>query len=125
MAGVIMKDIEKSNEKTKHDAEAERECRYARDTMFVQWNAGRGRESSSTDEIGSFADFAAHITKQVNREGGPGRLTTNYRPPNSGPSFETQPGPSPPRQLPKPEDDSIRMPNGDVLKSDTAWSLFK
>ena len=132
MAGVIMNDIEKSNEKAKRDAEAERECRYAADTMFVQWNAGKSRDSSSSDEIGdfSFEDMAAHIeelTAEVNREGGPGRLTTNYRPPppNNGPSFETQPGPSQPRQLPKPEDGNIRMPYGDVLKSDTSWSLFK
>ena len=84
------------------------------------------------DEIGdfSFADMAAHIeelTAEVNREGGPGRLTTNYRPPprNHGPSFETQPGTSQPRQLPKPEDGNIRMPYGDVLRSDASWSLFK
>ena len=130
MAGVIMNDIEKSNEKARRDAEAERECRYAADTMFVQSNAGKSRDSSSSDEIGSFTDHAAHIeelTGEVNREGGPGRLTTNYRPPppNSGPSFETLPGPSQPRQLPKPEDGNIRMPYGDVLKSDTSWSLFK
>ena len=130
MAGVIMNDIEKSNEKAKRDEEAERESRYAADTMFVQWNVGTSRDSSSSDEIGSFTDFAAHIEelpREVDREGGPGRLTTNYRPPppNSGPSYETRPGPSQPRQLPKPEDGNIRMPYGDVLKSDTSWSLFK
>ena len=122
-----MNDIVKSNEKAQRDAEAERERKYAVDTMFVQLNAGRGRQCSEEDEIGSFEDHAAHIeelTKEVNREGGPGRLTTNYRQAH-GPSFEAPSGPSPPRQLPKPEDDNIRMPYGDVLKSDTAWSLFK
>ena len=30
-----------------------------------------------------------------------------------------------PPNLPKPEDDTVRMPYGDVLKSDAAWSIFK
>ena len=44
MIGVIMMDIEKGNEKAKHDAEAERECRHASDTSFVQSNASKGRQ---------------------------------------------------------------------------------
>ena len=68
MAGVIMQDIVKGNEKAERDAEAERDRKYAADTMFVQSNVGRGRQSS--DEIGSLADLAAHIeelTEEVNR----------------------------------------------------------
>ena len=56
MMGVIMADIEKGNEKAKHDAEAKRECRYASDTSFVQWHASKGRQSGV---IGGFATFGA------------------------------------------------------------------
>ena len=56
MMGVIMGDIEKGNEKAKHDAEAEREHRYASDTSFVQSNASMGRQSGV---IGSFVAFWA------------------------------------------------------------------
>ena len=53
---VIMADIEKGNEKAKHDAEAKRECRYASDTSFVQSSASMGRQS---DVIGGFVAFGA------------------------------------------------------------------
>ena len=56
MMGVIMADIEKGNEKAKHDAEASRECRYVSDTSFVQSNASTGRQSGV---IGGFAAFGA------------------------------------------------------------------
>ena len=56
MMGVVMADIEKGNEKAKRDAEAERECRYASDTSFVQSNASMGRQSGV---IGGFAAFGA------------------------------------------------------------------
>ena len=56
MMGVIMRDIEKGNEKAKHDAEAERAFRYASDTSFVQLNASKGRQSGV---IGGFEAFGA------------------------------------------------------------------
>ena len=56
MMGVIMRDIEKGNEKAKCDAEAERAFRYASDTSFVQSNASMGRQSGV---IGGFEAFGA------------------------------------------------------------------
>ena len=43
-------------------------------------------------------------------------IEPQYRPPS--------PPTPPPLQPPKPGD-NIRMPYGDVLKSDAAWSIFK
>ena len=129
MMGVIMGDIEKGNEKAKHDAEAERECRYASDTSFVQWNASKGRQSSVIGGFEAFGAAAMAISERTICEDDSGTQQGTTKPRNWEPCFEAPPGPSPPPppppQLPKPENDNIRMPYGDVLKSDTAWSIFK
>ena len=117
MIGVIMTDIKKGNEKAKHDAEAERVFRYASDTSFVQSSASTGRQSGVIGGFEAFGAAAMAISKGSFREDNSGTRQPErerpYRPP-----------PPPPPPPPK-RGDNIRMPYGDVLKSDAAWNIFK
>ena len=115
MIGVIMTDIKKGNEKAKRDAEAERAFRYASDTSFVQSSASMGRQSGVIGGYEAFGAAAMSISKG------------NFREDNSGtrqPERERPYRPPPPPPPPK-RGDNIRMPYGDVLKSDAAWNIFK
>ena len=113
MRGVIMTDIKKGNEKAKCDAEAERAFRYASDTSFVQLSASTGRQSGVIGGFEALGAVAMAIFKGSFREDNSGTREPErecpYRPP-----------PPPPKQ-----GDNIRMPYGDVLKSDAAWNIFK
>ena len=116
--GVIMTDIKKGNEKAKHDAEAKRVFRYASDTSFVLSSASTGRQSGV---IGGFEAFGA-VAMAI--------LEGSFREDNSGtrqPERERpyRPPPPPPPPPPPKRRDNIRMPYGDVLKSDAAWNIFK
>ena len=118
MMGVIMVDIEKGNEKTKPDAEAKRDHRHASDTSFVQSNASKGRQSGVIGGFEAFGAAAMAISKGRFCEDNSGTRQRIIEP-RIGPPSGTLPPPPP-----KPED-NIRMPYGDVLKSDAAWSIFK
>ena len=117
MMGVIMVDIEKGNEKAKRDAEAKRQHRYASDTTFIQANASKGRQSGVIGGFAAFGAAAMAISEgrfcQDNSGTQQDIIEPKYRPP-------TPPPPPPP-----PPEDNIRMPYGDVLKSDAAWNIFK
>ena len=116
MMGVIMTDIKKGYEKAKRDAEAERAFRYASDTSFVLSSASTGRQSGV---IGGFEAFGA-VAMAIS-EG-------SFREDNSGtrqPERECPYPPPPPPPPPPKRGDNIRMPYGDVLKSDAAWNIFK
>ena len=114
MMGVIMTDIKKGNEKAKHDAEAERAFRYASDTSFVLSSASTGRQSGVIGGFEAFGAVAMAIFEGSFREDNSGTRQPErerpYRPPP----------PPPPKQ-----GGNIRMPYGDVLKSDAAWNIFK
>ena len=123
MVGVIMGDIKKGNEKAKRDAEAERQCRYASDTSFVQSNASTGRQSGVIGGFEAFGAPAMAISEGRFREANSGTRQHTIEPQYQPPSPPTPPTPPPPPP-PKPGD-NIRMPYGDVLKSDAAWNIFK
>jgi hypothetical protein len=103
MMGVLLQGVKEANEKSKLDAEAEREHRYASDTHFVHCNAPRESQSSATVSSELFGELFGAAAMD---------------PPPSG-----NPPPTPPR--PTAEEDTIRMPYGYVLPSDAAWSSFK
>ena len=112
MMVLIMTDIKKGNEKAKRDAEAERAFRYASDTSFVLSSASTGRQSGV---IGGFEAFGA-VSMAIS-EG-------SFREDNSGTRQPERERPYRPPPPPK-RGDNIRMPYGDVLKSDAAWNIFK
>ena len=118
MMGVIMTDIKKGNEKAKRDAEAERAFRYASDTSFVLSSASTGRQSGVIGGFEAFGAVAMAISEGSFREDNSGTRQPErerpYRPP-----------PPPPPPPPPKRGDNIRMPYGDVLKSDAAWNIFK
>ena len=116
MMGVIMTDIKKGNEKAKHDAEAKRVFRYASDTSFVQSSASIGRQSGVIGGFEAFGAAAMAISE--------GRLC-EYNSGTQQHTIEPQYQPPPPPPPPPKSGDNIRMPYGDVLKSDAAWNLFK
>ena len=124
MMGVIMTDIKKSNEKAKRDAEAERAFRHASDTFFVQSSASTGRQSGVIGGFEAFGAAARAISEGGLRADNSGTqqhtMEPLYRPQYRPPSPPPPPPPSPPKS-----GTNIRMPYGDVLKSDAAWNLFK
>ena len=124
--GVIMTDIKKSNEKAKRDAEAERAFRYASDTFFVQLSASTGRQSGVIGGFEAFGAAAMAISKGRLRADNSGTqqhtMEPLYRPQYRSPS---PPPPPPPSPSPPKSGNNIRIPYGDVLKSDAAWNLFK
>ena len=126
MMGVIMTDIKKGNEKAKRDAEAERAFRYASDTSFVLSSASMGRQSGVIGGFEAFGAVAMAISEGSFREDNSGTREPEregpYRPPSPPPS---PPPPPPPPPLPPKRGDNIRMPYGDVLKSDAAWNIFQ
>ena len=125
MMGVIMTDIKKGNEKAKRDAEAKRAFRYASDTSFVLSSASTGRQSGVIGGFEAFGAVAMAISEGSFREDNSGTREPErerpYRPPSPPPS----PPPPPPPPPPPKRGDNIRMPYGDVLKSDAAWNIFK
>ena len=112
--GVIMTDIKKGNEKAKRDTEAERALRYASDTSFVLLRASTGRQSGV---IGGFEAFGA-VAMAIS-EGSFCEDNSGTRQPERERPYRPPPPPPPKRG------DNIRMPYGDVLKSDAAWNIFK
>ena len=121
--GVIMTDIKKSNEKAKHDAEAETAFRYASDTFFVQSSASTGRQSGVIGGFEAFGTAARAIS-----EGGFHADNSGTQQHTMEPLYRPQyrpPSPPPPPPSPPKSGNNIRMPYGDVLKSDAAWNLFK
>ena len=128
MMGVIMTDIKKGNEKAKRDAEAERAFRYASDTSFVLSSASTGRQSGVIGGFEAFGAVAMAISEGSFREDNSGTREPErecpYRPPSPPPS-PPPPPPPPPPPLPPKRGDNIRMPYGDVLKSDAAWNIFQ
>ena len=105
MMGVIMRDIEKGNEKAKRDVEAKRAFRYASDTSFVQSNASMGRQSGVIGGFEAFGAAAIAISKGRFREDNSGT-----RQPEKEPLYQPQYRPPPPPPPPPKPGDNIRMP---------------
>ena len=118
MMGVIMTDIKKGNEKAKRDAEAERAFRYASDTSFVLSSASTGRQSGLIGGFEAFGAVAMAISEGSFHEDNSGTREPERECPYQPPS------PPPPPPPPPKRGDNIRMPYGDVLKSDAAWNIF-
>ena len=80
-----------------------------------------GRQSGVIGSFEAFGAAAMAISEGRLREYNSGtqqhRIEPQYQPPS--------PPPPPPPPSPPKSGDNIRMPYGDVLKSDAAWNLFK